>query len=337
MVDLAGTNSLLLKIICGVPQGSCLAPLLFLIFINDMPQHLDVTTFLFADDTTLLATAKTEAKLMEKVNNELKKVTTWFAANKLTIHPDKTNYIKFYSTKMENFEIKLNGLKLDKIGEQQTSKYVKFVGIRVDEKLTWKYQLHEVSKILSKNIMVLNRVKHELPTKAKLLIYNTLIKPHAEYGAIIWHESTKTNNKLDKLQKRAIRSITNAAYNAHCEPIMKDMKLTKFSQITLLQAVAMIDAKHKGTLPQVVADNFQLRENRNSRSKSNSNLLPSKSRTINNIIQNWNSVSKIITSETSVKSAVKIVKNRLINDMESKCNKRKCYVCQKIARSFEQK
>ena len=98
-----------------------------------------------------------------------------------------------------------------------------------------------------------------------------------------------------------------------------------------------IDAKHKGTLPQVVADNFQLRENRNSRSKSNSNLLPSKSRTINNIIQNWNSVSKIITSETSVKSAVKIVKNRLINDMESKCNKRKCYVCQKIARSFEQK
>ena len=326
IVEIDNIQSELLKISCGVPQGSVLSPLLFLLFINDLPENLGLRVFLFADDTTLLATEKSEKKLMTKLNKELEGVCAWFSANKLTFHPDKTNFIKFYGTSGPNFELKIGNKKLEKIGESEPNSCVNFLGVKIDEKLSWKYHKETTFKKLSKNIMVLNKVKNELPKKTKLLIYNTLIKPHAEYGALIWHDDIKTGNTLDKLQKRAVRAITNAPYNEHTNPILKELQITKFSDIKTLQAVTLVKLKELGKLPEELSQNFKL-ANRENRSKSNFSLQIANSKIINNIVKSWNNISKTVILQPSTKSAVKEVKGRLLARMESKCQKKKCYVC----------
>ena len=95
-VSLEGVRSDKNKIVCGVPQGSVLGPLLFLLFINDLPNATDFLTLLFADDTTFQYSGNNIATLFEKCNSELKKAATWFKANKLTLNVKKQNlcYLK---------------------------------------------------------------------------------------------------------------------------------------------------------------------------------------------------------------------------------------------------
>ena len=94
IVCVNGSNSLLLSILIGVPQGSILGPLLFLIYINDLPLCSELLALLFADDTTLLLAGENLDDLIVKVNVELKKVTDFFRSHKLALHSEKTKFIK---------------------------------------------------------------------------------------------------------------------------------------------------------------------------------------------------------------------------------------------------
>ena len=130
----------------GVPQGSIIGPLLFLIFINDLPNATSLFMKLFADDTFLCDQNKCLKSLERNVNKELKKVNTWLASNELTLNISKSKFMLLSNQRKDRYDISvnINGIKLD-----QCSSY-KYLGIVFDDKLNWKDHVSYLSQKISK-------------------------------------------------------------------------------------------------------------------------------------------------------------------------------------------
>ena len=166
-----GILSDILNITCGVPQGSILGPLLFLIFISDMPRCTKLLTNLFADDTTYQAAREILKELFRFVNEELDKAAHWFNINHLTVHPGKTKYILFGNNKnIEAPTLTLNGTELERIHENGTTKSFKFLGVHLDEHLSWKHHIDNINNKISKISFHLTRLRKLLYTNHKVMI-----------------------------------------------------------------------------------------------------------------------------------------------------------------------
>lgn len=187
---------------CGVPQGSILGPLLFIIYFNDIVNCSRLIYFIiFADDTTLFFSAPKLESLISIINSELSNVDTWFKVNKLSLNTQKTKFMLFGSKAKPSVDgllnVYINGVKIEQVS------HVKFLGVLVDEKLSWKHHISSLSSILSRNIGILSRVRYKLPVEAMVLLYNTLILPYLNYCNIVWGGANKSNlDQLIKLQKR---------------------------------------------------------------------------------------------------------------------------------------
>ena len=183
-VSVNGHSSSICKISCGVPQGSVLGPLLFLIYINDLPNSSKfLKFFLFADDTNIYFEADDHIGLIRKVNNELKKVKAWMDCNKLALNIEKTNYVLFHSPKKKSTD--LIPLKFGKKNITR-AKYVKFLGVLVDEHLSWKYHICELRKKLSRTTGLFFKLRHWLPLATLICLYNSLFSSFLNYGIIVW-------------------------------------------------------------------------------------------------------------------------------------------------------
>ena len=143
-VSVNGYNSRNRNDTCGVPQGSVLGPLLFLIYIHDIPNTSSTLAFyLFADDTSIYFESENLEQPQKIVNRELKHVKKWLDANKLALNVDKTNFVVFHSSQKplcDNIIITFGKQHMDK------AKHVKFLGLLLDETLSWKHHLSELSK-----------------------------------------------------------------------------------------------------------------------------------------------------------------------------------------------
>ena len=179
-------------ITCGVPQGSILGPLLFLLYINDMAYISQLLTFiLFADDTNILYSNSNIWELERIVNTDLLKLSDWFKANGLSLNIQKTNFMLFGSkhiplTDSRDFQIKIDSTNITRVAT------TKFLGIIIDEKLKWQHHISYVALKLSKSIGILNRLKTKLPKSCLLTVYYSLIYPHLTYCNIIWGGASKS-------------------------------------------------------------------------------------------------------------------------------------------------
>ena len=208
------------NIICGVPQGSILGPLLFILYVNDITFTSNILDFiLFADDTAILYLHKDISSKVNMVNEELQEVNNWFKANKLSINASKTNFMilgtpHMTSTKArEELNVMLDNTALERV------KFTKFLDVLIDECLTWKNHINCISKTISRNIGVMNKLKHYIPYRILHTLYCTLISPYLSYGILIWGNTCKSYlDKLVKLQKWAIRVISNSHYRCHTAP-----------------------------------------------------------------------------------------------------------------------
>ena len=220
-------KSALEDITCGVPQGSILGPILFLIYINDIQHSTSLNLLSYADDTTIYSSNSNADILYAETNKELIKLDDWFRANKLSLNVKKTNYSIFSPTKFTQETNRTLTLNNTTINREHS---IRFLGLNIDQQLTWNTHINKLKSKISSSIFIINRVKKQLPHKALKSIYLTLIHSHFIYGITAWGNFT-TTNKLYLLQKKALRLINNKAYASHTDPLFKQENVLKFHDI----------------------------------------------------------------------------------------------------------
>ena len=206
-VSVCGNTSETLEITCGVPQGSVLGPLLFLLYINDLPSvSRKLTFFLFADDTNIYYESSDVVDIQKTVNKELRNVREWLEANRLALNIEKTNFVIFYSPRNKpdmNFVLKFGRKKII----QETC--VKFLGLLLDSHLSWKPHITELAKNLSRTVGLFYKIRHYAPEDTLKLLYYGIFFPFLPYGIHVWGLTYPTYfETVFILQKRILKAIT---------------------------------------------------------------------------------------------------------------------------------
>ena len=190
------------KLTYGVPQGSILGPLLFLIYINDLPNCLDISCAkMFADDTNITVPGCTFAELEQATNSELNNLYNWLKANKLSLNIAKTELMvistrqKFLAENCSEINIQLDGHPISRV------EHTKSLGLNIDDRLSWSNHIKDLCKKISSAIGALRRIRPLISQSTEVQIYNALIQPHFDYCAPVWDGlSSYLCEKLQKLQ-----------------------------------------------------------------------------------------------------------------------------------------
>ena len=286
------SDSTLLTI--GVPQGSILGPLLFIIYINDIQKSSPETLLgMYADDTSMIIPGKTLTEAVMKTKETLSTLGEWFASNKLSLSPAKCKYAVM-SRKLQTqahpttFEIYNKNMK--EIRTNTDSCNNPLVGLLITEKLSYEDQIHSMLGKLRKGLYAL-RANKALPPFAKKNIYFATVHSHLGYAGIMLGCAPKgLISKIRNIQNKALRILVDARYNENADPIYKKLKILKVEDIYAYQACVYGWRYFKGDLPEAIAN---LIETCNARSmmlktgnfnlKTLSNLSP-----IEFIKENWN-------------------------------------------------
>ena len=256
LVKFNGIKSEKMTITTGVPQGSVLGPLLFLLYINDIQYCSElVSVILFADDTNVLYSHTCLKTLNEILQIEMKKITNWLNVIKLFLNATKTKFILFRSRNKKSkhdLYISINEENIKQV------KNITFLGIVIDEFLTWRDHIDLISKKFIKCAAIISRIRHFTNLNSLKLVYYALVYPYLTYGNLIWSNAYKSHmQKLVNIQKKVVRLMTFKSYSEHTEPIFNDLKILNLSKLNeYIISSFMFRYFHLRNLPEIFNDYF---------------------------------------------------------------------------------
>ena len=335
-VEVNGACSDSLPITTGVPQGSILGPLLFIIYMNDIPNSSSEVNFiLYADDTSIFTSIDlSNIQNSVDINNELHKVSTWLRCNKLSLNISKTKFMFFHHHK-KNIRGKVPEIKINNTDIARVQNF-NFLGININENLSWKSHCDFLAGKLSKVAGILNKLKNWVPYIILKTIYYSLFQSYINYGILLWGYEC---NRIFKLQKRAIRSITRAKYNAHTEPLFKLCAILKLNDLLKLNALKFYYKYCRRELPvyfnsfiflpQSQIHTYPTRHGNLVRTNSTRTFFAEK------CLRNYlplliNSISAALLDKIhthSIQSFARHVKNSMFDKYEFECSIVNCYIC----------
>jgi len=240
----------------GVPQGSVIGPILFLIYCNDLPNCLTSTKCVqFADDTTIYLPADNSTNLLtNKMNEDLQNLQKWCESNSLKINPTKTNFMIFNqqtNTNPQAYQVRMGPSIIE-----QVNKY-KMLGVWIDDQLKWQAHIDYIHRKISQGLFALKLIKSYASKKTLLNVYHALVQSHLQYGIITWGLASQTNiRKLQVQQKKAIRLVHKTPYNSHTPPLFRDAKVLRLQELFTLHASLLMYNLHANTLPANIKDCF---------------------------------------------------------------------------------
>ena len=248
------TASSIIKMLCGIPQGTVLGPLLFIIFINDLPNATELFTLLFADDTTFQLEGDDVRKLIIRANAELLKAQEWFMSNKLTLNAKKTKLLLFSPKDLKprtlSPNLVLGGTNIERIGLDEKEKSVRFLGVWVDDELSFTSHLTQLRIKLSYGIHALHTSKFNTTLEIRKTIYYSLFACHLGFGSIMYGAARENSlSEIFTLQKRAVRLVSGSHYIAHTDPIFQRLGILKLTDMINLDRQVFVHKFRQGKLP----------------------------------------------------------------------------------------
>ena len=256
-VSIDQQSSSSLPVSYGVPQGSVLGPLFFLIYINDLPNCTTFPPRLFADDTCVIVKDKDLKNLEIKCNNELRNVYEWMLANKLTINSAKSQALLIpfkKKIKHTDFKIVLNHSDL------QVLPNLKYLGIYLDENLNFKKHLESIESKIARATGILYKCKPYLSSKILRMLYYSLIYPHIKYGIVTWGSTYKTYlNRLEVIQNKAIYAINKTkSFKQKLAPLYQKLEILPIRQLHCVETAKFMYKLSSSSLPQPLLDQFSM-------------------------------------------------------------------------------
>ena len=201
-----------------------------MIYINDLPSVSKYLRFyLFADDTNIYFEAKDLETLQKIMNRELRHVKKWLEANKLALNIEKTNFVVFHSPGK-----KVTDHIILKFGRKKIThaNHVKFLGVLLDETLSWRSHLIELSRKLARSVGIFYKLRHYVPLDTLISIYYALFYPFLTYGIVVWGGTYEDLIKsVLTAQKKVIKAMTFSEPAAHSSPLFSVLKILKLGDI----------------------------------------------------------------------------------------------------------
>jgi len=314
------TKSFIADVTCGVPQGSVLGPLLFIIYTNDIPHALKYSKcILFADDTTVYYSSPTIITLFSNINEDLSNLSDWFRANKLSLNISKTNYmiIPYKQIDTGTQSIQIDNCDLTNV----TS--VKFLGLYIDHNLNWQEHIKFCIKKLSSGLYALNSAKHFLPKHLLKNIYHSLVESYLNYGIILWGSAYKCHlRRLNILQNKAVRILNGSKYNDNVTSIYKTLNILKIADLYTLHLGKFMYMYSTGELPKSLTALYTTNagiHQHNTRRKNDPHITIRHSETISKTFIHrapkiWHSIPENIKTKYTCKSFNRAFKQNLFNN-----------------------
>ena len=316
-VSVNGVQSDTGRIERGVPQGSILGPLLFLIFINDLPNCSDNFKFtLFADDST--PTCKFDNHVShQQITNDLtlnmQHVHSWLNANHIKINTSKSFFIAFsYRGNVEFDPIPFGNSFI----HQATN--VKFLGLQIDNHLSFSHHIDNICSKISKSVGILYKLNHTLPINTLITLHNTLILPYLTYCIESWHGTSRyLTDKVEILHKKAIRAIFNLPYNSHTNDYFKNNNILKLQDLYKLKLCLLLYQYINPSVPLSLTHRIRTHDsihNHNTRHRRDLNLprytkASTQSCFLFQSISEWNTLPQTIKNSTSKNTLKKNLKS----------------------------
>ena len=254
-VKVGSTLSDLKPINIGIPQGSILGPLLFIIFVNDLPDSVICKTVMYADDTSLLISSSDPFCLQNSLNLNMCKIASWSQKNHLTLNISKTKLMLFGTpqnlSKYQNISLIYDGETIERVDN------FKYLGIVFDSHMTWSHHIDLIASNVSKRCGVIRRVKYYLPNYILKKLADSLVMPHFDYCSHVWSNCSLTlSSKLQILLNNLARIILSADIRTNIDSMMSSLKWLKLDDRWNNHILVMLYKCLTGKAPDYLCSKF---------------------------------------------------------------------------------